>query len=136
MNTVFLIGRLVADPDLRYIPATGNAVASFNLAVDRQYSKDKEKKTDFFKITVFSRFAKNCANYLAKGRLAAVKGSVQNNNYTGKDGNTIYGTVIVADQVQFLEKGEAKAIPNAPEGFSPKGLENAQYIELEDDSPF
>ena len=64
MNTVIMIGRLTRDPELRYIPNTGKAVANFDIAVDRPFSKEKE--TDFFKVQVWGKMAENCANYLAK----------------------------------------------------------------------
>ena len=152
MNSVIIIGRLTRDPELRYIPSTGKAVATFNIAVDRPYTgKDGQKQTDFFNIVVWGKMAENCANYLAKGRLAAIKGSIQNRSYDAQDGTKRYITEIVADQVQFLEKAtgakqegyqEDKFNSGAdaftpPEGFSPKGLSDADYKALEDDdTPF
>ena len=105
MNSVVLIGRLVADPELRYIPSTGKAVATFAIAVDRPFtSKDGQKQTDFFNIVVWGKIAENCANYLAKGRLAAIKGQIQNRSYEDNNGAKKYITEIVADEVQFLDK--------------------------------
>lgn len=152
MNSVIIIGRLTRDPELRYIPSTRKAVATFNIAVDRPYSgKDGQKQTDFFNIVVWGKIAENCANYLAKGRLAAIKGSIQNRSYDAQDGTKRYITEIVADTVQFLEKAsgakqegyqEDKFNSGAdvfapPEGFSPKGLSDADYAALDkDDVPF
>ena len=82
MNVAMLIGRLVADPELRYIPSTGKAVATFSMAVDRGFTgRDGQKQTDFFNIVVWGKIAENCANYLAKGRLAAIKGQIKNRRY-------------------------------------------------------
>lgn len=78
MNSVILIGRLTRDPELRYIPSTGNALTTFSIAVDRAFTgKDGQEQTDFFNIVVWGKSAEYCANYLAKGRLAAVKGSIK-----------------------------------------------------------
>ena len=74
MNSVALIGRLTKDPEIRYIPESQNAVASFTMAVDRPFSK--EKQADFIRITVFGKTAENCERFLAKGRLVAVNGSI------------------------------------------------------------
>lgn len=151
MNSAILIGRLTRDPELRYIPSTGKAVATFNIAVDRPYSgKDGQKQTDFFNIVVWGKIAENCANYLAKGRLAAIKGSIQNRSYDAQDGTKRYITEIVADTVQFLERASGKQegyqedrfnsgadVFTPPEGFSPKGLTDSDYRALEDDDmPF
>ena len=105
MNVAILIGRLVADPELRYIPSTGKAVATFSMAVDRGFTgKDGQKQTDFFNIVVWGKSAENCANYLAKGRLAAIKGQIQNRSYEDNNGAKKYITEIVADEIQFLDK--------------------------------
>lgn len=99
MNTVILIGRLTKDPELRYSPQSQKAIGTFSIAVDRPFS---DKQTDFFEVVTFGKQAENIANYLSKGRQVAIKGSVQNNNYTDKSGQKRYGTKIVADNVRFL----------------------------------
>ena len=105
MNVAILIGRLVADPELRYIPSTGKAVATFNLAVDRGFTgKNGQKQTDFFNIVVWGKTAENCSNYIGKGRQVAIKGSIQNRSYEDNNGAKKYITEIVADEVQFLDK--------------------------------
>lgn len=104
MNSVILIGRLTRDPELRYIPSSGNAVTNFDIAVDRSYQgSDGNKKTDFFKIQVWGKKAESCANYLVKGRLVAVKGSIQNRSYETTEGEKRYITEIVVDRLQILE---------------------------------
>lgn len=140
MNSAILIGRLTRDPELRYIPSTGKAVATFNMAVDRPYTgKDGQKQTDFFNIVVWGKIAENCANYLAKGRLAAIKGSIQNRTYDDMDGVKRYVTEIVADQVQFLERSQSKNQyvedigQEASAVFSPKSED--PYNQLNYDEP-
>jgi len=86
MNNVVLIGRLTKDPELRYIPESQTAVATFTLAVDRP---GKEKKADFPKITVFGKQAENCERFITKGRLVAVQGRIQTGSYKNKNGDTV-----------------------------------------------
>ena len=136
MNSVVLIGRLVADPELRYIPSTGKAVATMNIAVDRAFKgPDGQKQTDFFAVVVWGKIGENCANYLSKGRLVGIRGSVQNRSYDAQDGSKRYVTEIMADEVQFLERAQSAA-PEAA-AFSAKSLDDAGYTELKDDDvPF
>lgn len=100
MNNVILIGRLVADPELRYAAQSGKAVANFRLAVNRPFSK--EKKADFFRVVVWGKQAENVSKYLKKGAQCAVEGSVQIEQYEDKEGNVRYSTDIVANYVEFL----------------------------------
>jgi len=99
LNRIVLIGRLTRDPELRYTPS-GVAVASFTLAVDRPFSKNKE--TDFINIVVWREAAENCAKYLAKGRMAAVDGRLQMRSYEAKDGGKRTVAEVVADDVRFI----------------------------------
>lgn len=100
MNRVVLVGRLTADPQLRYTP-NGVAVATFTLAVNRAFSKEKE--ADFLNIVVWKKQAENASNYLKKGSLAGVDGRLQTRNYEGQDGKKVYVTEVVAESVQFLD---------------------------------
>lgn len=103
MNNIILIGRLTKDPDLRYTP-NGKAVCSFTLAVDRPYSGDK-KEADFINIVVWNKVGENCAQYLSKGRKAAVQGRLQIRSYEDDKGYKKYITEVVANSVEFLEFG-------------------------------
>lgn len=151
MNTVIMIGRLTRDPELRYIASTGNAVTRFAIAVDRPFAKkDAEVTADFFNIVVWGKRAETAANYLAKGRMVAVKGRLQNNNYTDKMGNKQYSVEIIADDIQFIDWGDKKVQTNQmstmPMGiassqnedeFMPEGLDDEGYRALSDDDvPF
>jgi single-strand DNA-binding protein len=104
LNRVILIGRLTKDPELRYTPA-GVAVAQFTLAVDRPFtSKEQgEREADFIPVVTWRQLAETCANYLRKGRLAAVEGRMQVRNYENNEGRRVYVTEVVADNVRFLE---------------------------------
>lgn len=111
MNNVVLIGRLVRDPELRYIPVSGRAVANFTLAVDRGLSREKKQEmeaknqptADFIRITVWGNQAENCANFLRQGLQTAVQGRIQTGSYVDGQGNRVYTTDVVADRVEFLE---------------------------------
>lgn len=103
MNRVVLVGRLTKDPELRYTPS-GVAVATFTLAVNRQFSNQSgEREADFINCVVWRKPAENVANFLKKGSLAGVDGRIQTRNYEGQDGKRVYVTEIVAESVQFLE---------------------------------
>jgi single-strand DNA-binding protein len=132
-NNVVLIGRTTADPTVRY---TGDqmAVASFTLAVDRPKRKDKDKETDFIRITVFGKQAENCERFLEKGRLVAVEGRIQTGSYTNKDGQKVYTTDVVASRIEFLEwaKKEGGVHDSHEESDIPAGF---QVID-DDDIPF
>lgn len=100
MNKTILIGRLTADPTLRYTQS-GKAVASFTLAVNRKFKRDE---ADFIPIVVFNKPAEACANYLKKGSQVAVEGRIQTRNYENQEGKKVYVTEIVAEEVEFLSK--------------------------------
>lgn len=103
LNRVILIGRLTRDPELRYTP-TGVAVTQFTLAVDRPFSNNQnEREADFIPVVTWRQLAETCANYLRKGRLAAVEGRIQVRNYDNNEGRKVYVTEVIADNVRFLE---------------------------------
>ena len=102
LNRVVLIGRLTRDPELRFTQS-GIAVASFTLAVDRNFKNaNGERETDFIDIVVWRQQAENCANYLSKGKLAAVDGSLRIRTYEAQDGSKRRAAEVVADNVRFL----------------------------------
>ena len=111
MNSVILIGRLSRDPDVRYTPSQV-AVARFTVAVDRPFSRGHEqdanqRTADFIDVTAFGKSAEIIERFFTKGKWIGVQGRIQNNNYTNKDGVTMYGYQIVADRIEFVgNKGE------------------------------
>ncbi len=110
MNTIILIGRLTADPELRY---TQNAVAvtSFTLAVDRDAKRDGEKETDFIPIVAWQKTAELVAQYLAKGKQCAVEGRLQTRSYENREGQKVRVTEVLANRVQFLSPSANNAKP-------------------------
>ena len=102
LNKVFIMGRLTRDPELRRTQ-TGTAVASFSLAVDRDF-KDKstgERTTDFIDVVAWRQTGEFVSRYFTKGRMAVVEGRLQIRDWTDKDGNKRRTAEVVADQVYF-----------------------------------
>ena len=135
MNNVVLIGRLTKDVELKYIQGTGTPVANFAIAVDRGFTgKDGKKEVDFIDIQVWGKSAENCSNYIGKGSLVGVQGSIRIDLYQNKEGENRKITRVNANRVQFLDtkrsEQENKANANALEytGF--------QQIDDNDDIPF
>ena len=121
MNSVVLIGRLTRDPEVRYTAGTQMAVCTFTVAIDRPVRAGAEKQTDFPRVTVFGKQAENCERFLAKGRLVGVQGRIQTGSYTNKDGQRVYTTDVVAENVEFAESKNASA------GNNDGGYQNAGF---------
>lgn len=124
MNNVTLIGRLVKDVEVRYTQDQ-TAIAQFTIAIDRPVGKDKEKQTDFPRIIVFGKQAENCERYISKGSQVGIEGRIQTGSYTGKEGQKVYTTDVVANRVEFLGQPTGEKSSNAaetksdiPEGFT------------------
>ena len=102
LNHIVLMGRLTRDPELRRT-GSGIAVASFTLAVDRDFgSKESgEKETDFIDIVAWRSTAEFVSKYFTKGRMAVVSGRLQIRNWNDKDGNKRRSAEVVADNVYF-----------------------------------
>ena len=113
MNKIILIGRLTADPDLRYTPSESIPVAQFTLAVDRPFKSGGEKETDFIRIVTWRTLAENCSKYLSKGRLVAVDGRLQIRSYEDKEGIRRTIAEVVANEVKFLESGSKRSEPSS-----------------------
>lgn len=116
LNVVILMGRLVADPELRQTP-NGVSVCAFRIAVNRRYSKDGEQQADFIDIVAWRQSAEFVSRYFSKGRMIIVEGSIQTRNYEDKNGNKRTAVEVVANNVQFGESKSASqqnAGPGAP----------------------
>lgn len=141
MNNVILIGRLTRDPELRYIPGTGTPVATFSIAIDREFSKEGKKETDFINIEVWNKAAENCANYTSKGSLVCIRGSIRVESWD-KDGERRIATKVRAERVQFLDTKNKKeqnnqSQPNFEPSFEPSGLDPEGFTAIDDDDiPF
>ena len=108
MNRVILMGRLTRDPEVRYAQnENGTAVARFSIAVDRRFKRDGEPDADFFNCTAFGKQAEFVEKYLRKGTKMLITGRIQNDNYTNKDGQTVYSVRVIVDEMEFAESKNA-----------------------------
>ena len=153
LNRIIIMGRLTRDPELRHTQ-TGTAVASFTLAVDRDF-KDKstgERSTDFIDVVAWRQTGEFVSRYFTKGRMAVVEGRLQIRDWTDKEGNKRRSAEVVADQVYF---GDSKrdgdgggysagyshggysaggySAPAAPSGYGAPPADGDQFAELSDD---
>ena len=116
LNRVILMGRLVADPELK-TTGTGISVTSFRIAVDRSYVKSgEERKADFIDIVCWRQTAEFVCRYFSKGSLIAVEGQLQTRTYQAKDGSNRYVVEVVADNVSFT--GERRDNGSYSQGYN------------------
>lgn len=103
INRVVLVGRLTRDPELR-TTGSGISVATFTLAVDRQYANAQgERGADFISCVIWRKSAENFCNFTSKGSLVGIDGRIQTRSYDNKDGQRVYVTEVVVDNFALLE---------------------------------
>lgn len=147
LNKVFIMGRLTSDPELRRTQS-GTAVASFSLAVDRNFKgQDGEKGTDFINCTAWRNTAEFVSRYFGKGRMAVVEGRLEVQNYKDKNGENRTSTRVNVDNIYFgdSKRGDSgnesnngsNAYAPAP-ADQPAAASQSQFTELaeDDDLPF
>ena len=121
MNKVILMGRLTRDPEVRYSQgASQTAVGRFSIAVDRRFKREGEPDADFFNCTAFGKQAEFVERYLHKGTKIVVSGRIQNDNYTNKDGQTVYSVRVMVEEIEFAESKNAQ-------GSNDGGYNNGGY---------
>lgn len=134
LNKIMLQGRLVADPALKQTPS-GVAVASFRLAVDRDF-KDKEsgqKQTDFVSCVAWRQTGEFVSRYFAKGRMALVEGRLQMRDYTDREGNKRTAAEVVAEKVYFGDSRKDGETAPAASSYAPSGQDQDPFQELTED---
>lgn len=131
MNKVILVGRLTKDPELRRT-ASGTAVTSFTLAVNKPYKTNGEQTADFISCVVWNGSAENVAKYCSKGSLVAIDGRISTRNYTNQNGQKVYVTEVLCDSVQFIEtkKKDTQNVKTEPTNDFMNGYDD---FELQDD---
>lgn len=133
INSVVLMGRLTADPELR-TTTTGKSVCSFSVAVDRGYSKNaEERQTDFINIVAWESTANFVCRYFSKGSMIAIQGQIQTRRYEDKTGAKRTAFEVVAREVSFCgSKSETGTVsrPAAPE--QPPVYQNANQGDFEE----
>ena len=140
MNKVIMMGRLTRDPEVSS-SASGTTFARFSIAVDRRFKREGEPDADFFNCTTFGKQAEFVEKYLKKGTKMLVTGRIQNDNYTNKDGQTVYSVQIIVDELEFAESkgssdGAQTARSAAPSGAAPaEGFMNIPNG-IDDELPF
>ena len=125
LNRIVVMGRCGKDPEIR-MTQKGTAVASVTLAVDRDYSADQNKETDWIDVVAFGKTAEFVEKYFSKGQMAVVSGRLQIRNWEDKDGNKRRSAEILADHVYFGEGKKDRA-----ETYEPQG----EFNEITDDDP-
>lgn len=113
MNKVILMGRLTRDPEVRYSQNSESpmAVARFSLAVDRRGSRNSAdgQTADFINCVAFGRLGEFAEKYLHKGIKVALSGRIQTGSYTNRDGQKVYTTDVVAEDIEFAESKNASS---------------------------
>ena len=114
MNRVILMGRLTRDPDIRYSQGGDNmAIARFTLAVDRRGRRQEngadQQTADFINCVCFGKTAEFSEKYLRQGTKIAVTGRIQTGSYTNRDGQKVYTTDVVLDDIEFAESKNAQS---------------------------
>lgn len=119
MNKVNLIGRLTADPEVRYTQGDQPmCIASYRLAVERRGKKvEGQQNADFISIKAFGKGGEFAEKYLHKGMKVAVSGHIQTGSYTRQDGQKVYTTDVIADEQEFCE---SKAANDTAQNYTPK----------------
>lgn len=103
LNQCTFLGRLTREPDIRYATETQMPIARFTLAVGRGTKKENEADADFITCVAFDKRAEFVERYLGKGIRIVVSGRLQNNNYTDKDGNRVYGMELRTEHIDFAD---------------------------------
>lgn len=119
INRVVLVGRLTRDPELR-TTGSGISVATFTLAVDRQFANAQgERGADFISCVIWRKAAENFANFTSKGSLVGIDGRIQTRSYDNKDGQRVYVTEVVVDNFALLESRRDREARSQNGGFTP-----------------
>lgn len=100
MNRTIISGRATKDPELKYTQGAGKAVATFGLAVQDRYNKEK---TDFLNIVAWGNQAEYAATKLGKGKRVLIEGRISTRSYDGKDGKKVYITEIIAENLEIID---------------------------------
>ena len=128
MNRVFLSGRMVKDVELRTTQSTGNSVAKFTIAVNRDFKKGE---TDFINCTAFGKTAETIDQFFSKGRPIMVMGRIQVGSYE-KDGQKRYTTDVIVDNFEFMLRDNTEQGQTQSEDYDDLGA----GIPIGEDVPF
>ena len=136
MNQVILVGRLAQDVELRYIAGTGTPVATFTVAVEREFTgKNGKREVDFIDIQTWGKQAETCSNYIGKGSMVSIQGSLRVEKYEAKDGTRRTSYRVNADRVNFLSNRRSSDERAEGPQFDPSFLGDFEGID-DVDCPF
>lgn len=138
VNKVILVGRLGGDPEIRYTQG-GAAVANFNIATSENWTDregQKQERTEWHRIVVWGKMAETCSQFLAKGRQVFVEGRLQTRQWDDKEGNKRYTTEIVANTVQFLDRGQDQGKSAGSSAMDSQAIEPPADVPMNEDIPF
>ena len=136
MNQVILIGRLAQDVELRYIAGTGTPVATFTVAVEREFTdKNGKREVDFINVQTWGKQAETCSNYIGKGSMVSIQGSLRVEKYEAKDGTRRTSYRVNADRVNFLSSSKKSDERVEAPQFDPSFLGDFEGID-DVDCPF
>lgn len=136
MNQVILVGRLAQDVELRYIAGTGTPVATFTVAVEREFTgKNGKREVDFIDIQTWGKQAETCSNYIGKGSMVSIQGSLRVEKYEAKDGTRRTSYRVKADRVNFLSSSKKSDERVEAPQFDPSFLGDFEGID-DIDCPF
>ncbi len=150
LNKVILIGRTTRDVDFRRT-SSGTPVATFTLALDNRYVlKDGKPTTDFINCVAWNKTAETMEKYVKKGALIAVEGRIQTRNYENKEGNKVYVTEVVCENMRMLDTRNSSNNATYLEDYEPSNNgyqkdedntenvtnNNVEFNISEDDLPF
>ena len=121
MNKVILMGRLTRDAEVRYSQGENStAIARFSLAVDRRFRRDgDEQNTDFINCVAFGKTAEFLERFGRKGTKFVLEGRIQTGSYTNKDGQRVYTTDVVTENIEFAESKNSVGGDNSNSGYTP-----------------
>ncbi len=108
MNNITLIGRLINNPELKFVGESNNAVTNFTIAVNRNYkNKSGIIESDFIRIEFWGKRAEICAQYMKKGKLVAIEGSLRTDRYETPEGSYKYKTWVLGHEIKFLNNNSS-----------------------------
>lgn len=147
MNKTILMGRLTRDPEIRTAAGeSGTVIARFTLAVNRRFRRDGEASADFINCVAFGKTAEFIEKYINKGRQICVSGRIQTGSYTNRDGQKIYTTEVVVEEVDFADSrrsddtadtpADAAGVMPAPQAAAAPADTGMDGFAVDEDIPF
>lgn len=138
MNKIIITGRTTKDIELKQT-ATGISVAEFSIAVNRTFKNaNGERITDFFNCIAMGKLSETISKYVKKGDQVGVEGRLQTRNYTNREGNRVYVTEIIVENVEFLQSKKQEEQPTTDTNANTDPFKSANFedVDIEDGLPF